>query len=402
MTEASEKMRRRPLAIVVCNAIDDVTRAERGINTDSPAASRKVFMMCHALRRAGVRPVVLSLGRGRADGSRGMYSAKVRRINGVLSIFGPFSRRRGVSEMLSLFGLLNALRRLSRYTHRTVIFYNRMPAYLPTLMAAALLGYDRFLDLEDGEVAPAGTLKGGLERLVSWCFDRLCVDGALLACQALERMTAVRPVFPYYGTVVGLTKGTRWRPSGVSCLMSGTLSPETGAPLLLEVIRRLRVWQPDWAAALTFEVTGQGVCFADFERLAREGGAPQVRVHGRISTTDYLEVLGRCEVGLALKPVDGALADTTFPSKVMEFAGSGMLVLTTDISDVRLILGAGARYLSRNDADLLIERLREIVCDPSGAAKCADQGRAAAEEQCGERVTGQRLREFLFRGANWN
>lgn len=388
--------RDRPIVLVVCNALDDTTRLNRRITTDSPAGSRKVFQMCRALRLAGVRAYVLSLGRGRADGSGDSFAAGVRRIGGVPTIYAPFSHRRGWSELLSLFGLLKPLRRLARHRQRAVIFYNRMPAYLLALREASRLGYRSFLDLEDGEVAVGHSLKKRLARLVPKLFDRHCRDGALLACSALASMTTARPVQCYYGTAVGNVGVQRWRASVITCLMSGTLAPGTGAPLLVEAIRRLRIRQPNWTAGLAFEVTGKGESLADFESLAAEPGTPQVRVHGRTTDAQYLEILRSCDIGLALKPVGGELADTTFPSKVIEFAGSGLLVLSTDISDVRRLLGDGARYLEHNDPELLIERLAEIVHNREAAAECALRGRRAAENHCAPQSAGEGLRDFLF------
>jgi glycosyltransferase involved in cell wall biosynthesis len=389
-------LQHRPVVLVVCNALDDVTRMERRITTDSPAASRKVFLMANALRLAGVRPVVLSLGRGRTDGSGGAFAAKVCRVGGVPTIYAPFSHRRGFSEVLSLFGLLWPLQRLARHSQRAVIFYNRFPAYLLLLRAASCLGYRSYLDLEDGEVVASRSLKERLARIVPAQFDRYCRDGALLACSALEAMTTVRPVRCYYGTAVGDVDMPRWLTGRITCLMSGTLAPDTGAPLLIEAIRRLRVRQPDWAAGLRFEVTGKGESLAAFEQLAAEPGLPRVRVHGRTSDARYVEILRGCEIGLALKPVGGALADTTFPSKVIEFAGSGLLVLSTDISDVRRLFGDGARYLERNDPELLIERLAAIATDREAAARCARQGRQAAEHHCAPSRAGEDLRQFFF------
>lgn len=386
----------RPLVVVVCNALDDVTRLERRITTDSPAASRKIFLMARALRLAGVRPVVLSLGRGRVDGSGDAFAAKVCRVDGVLTIYAPFSHRRVHSELLSLFGLLGPLRRLARHSRRVVIFYNRISAYLALLLAASRLGYRSFLDLEDGEVIAGRSLKGRLARIVPSQFDRHCHDGALLACRALEAMTTVRPVHCYYGTAVSDVDVPRWQTDRITCLMSGTLAPDTGAPLLIEAIRRLRSRQPYWAAGLSFEVTGKGESLLAFEQLAAESEYPQVRVHGRTSDARYLEILRSCEIGLALKPVGGALANTTFPSKVIEFAGSGLLVLSTDISDVRRLLGDGACYLERNDPELLIQRLAAIVLDQEAAARCARRGRQAAEHHCAPSRAGEDLRQFLF------
>ncbi len=385
-----------PRVLIICNALDDATRLERRISTDSPAASRKVFQMAQALRMAGVQPYVLSLGRGRANGSGVNFPAKVSRVGRVPTFYAPFSHRRGWSELLSLLGLLNVLHRLASTPQKAVVFYNRMPAYFLALKWAVFLGYKCFLDLEDGEVPSGGALKQRLQRWFAGQFDRHCNSGALLACSALEKMTMVRPVHCYYGTAIGVTRSYRWQSPGIRCLMSGTLTPGTGAPMLVDAIRRLRTRAPDWAKDLSFEITGMGECLSAFEQLAGEPEHPRVRVHGRTTDARYLEILRRCDVGLALKPVGGALADTTFPSKVMEFAGAGLMVLSTDISDVRRLLGSGARYIERNDPELLIERLAEIACDRVAAADCASQGHAAAERNCAPQKAGENLCKFFF------
>ena len=387
---------KRPVVLIVSNAIDDITRLERRISTDSPAASRKVFMMAQALKSVGVRPYVVSLGRGHADGDIDYFAAKVCRIEGVATIYAPFSHLKVYSELLSIFGLLRTLTRLSRHSQRSVVFYNRIMAYLFLLRSASRLGYRSFLDLEDGEVANGGLIKDWFAKVVSSQFDRYCRNGALLACSALKDMTSLRPVHHYYGTVVAETNIKRWKSNNIACLMSGTLGSDTGAPLLIEAIRRMRIRQPDWASDISFEITGKGESLIEFQKLAAELIHPIVNVHGRISDIRYREILRVCDVGLALKPVGGALANTTFPSKVVEFAGSGLLVISTDISDVRSILGEGAYYLDRNDPELLIERLSNVVADRKSSEFRASQVQGIVEEQFAPKSAGLALRNFLF------
>lgn len=385
-----------PLVVIVCNALDDTTRLERDITTDSPAASRKVFQMAKALKAAGIRPIVLSLGRGRANGSNKAFATKVCRVDRITTIYAPFSHKRFASELFSLFGLLKSFWRLSKHSRRAAIFYNRMPAYLLLLRASSCFGYRSFLDLEDGEVISDRSLRLRLARMVTAHFDKHCSGGALLACSALSTMTTVRPVHCYYGTSMGDVHLPRWKSDRITCLMSGSLEQNTGAHLLIEAIRLLRTSKASWSAELSFEVTGKGSSLMEFERLAAEPGFPQVRVHGRVSDLRYTEILRGCDVGLALKPVGGILANTTFPSKVIEFAGSGLLVLSTDISDVRRLFGDGALYLERNDPELLIKQLAEIIADRDAAERCAIQGRESVERHCSMQRAGEDLRCFLF------
>ena len=391
-------MKKRPLVLVVCNALDDKTRLERGIVSDSPAASRKVLMLCQALREAGAHPCILSLGRGRANGSLTYFPRTVRRVSGIPVIYAPFSHVRFFSQFLSLFFLIGALFRLSSRRRKAVIFYNRMSAYLPLLLTASVTGYKRFLDLEDGEVAGqnSGPLKARLGRLTTWLYDRLCPDGALLACSALADMTAIRPVHCYYGSTSRKALGEKPSTHPKSILMAGTLSTDTGAHLLIQAIRQLRREPGDWVRQLQFEVTGKGEALDALQALAIEDTAPRVTVHGRTTDAQYAQVLNRCSVGLALKPVGGPLANTTFPSKVIEFAEAGLLVLSTDISDVRAVLGSGALYLTGNKPEELTGLFRKIVEQPEEMEACAQRGQQAVIARCAPHLAGQAVFTFIF------
>lgn len=387
----------KPRVLIVCNALDDATRLERGIATDSPAGSRKVFLLCQALRLAGARPWVVSLGRGQAGGSMAFFPSRVRRVEGIPVFYAPFSRIPFLSELISLLAPTSVVFRFRQQNSKAVVFYNRLAAYLPVLLLASALGYRNLLDLEDGEV-PANDLKrtGVIAQLLPWLYDRLCTGGALLACSALTKLTRVRPVLCYYGTAVGELVSTKWRGSSVSVLMGGTLSTDTGADLLIDTIRQLRRDAPPWAEQLRFEVTGKGPSLEALRALAAETGAPQILIHGRTTDIQYREVLGRCDVGLALKPNVGPLANTTFPSKVIEFSAAGLLVLTTDISDVRQIFGDGARYLTRDDPEVLADLLEGIVKNRVAAQECANHGMRKVRECCSPYLAGRTVANFIF------
>jgi len=384
--------------VIVCNALDDETRAERGISTDSPAATRKVFLLCRALRTSGVRALVLSLGRGRADGSPRYHPARVRRVQGVPVVYVPFSHRRVLSGLLSLVGPVPVVRRIGRYAGSTTfVFYNRTPAFVPALLAASASGCRTVLDLEDGEVGDeSGSLRSAFYRGARWLYERVCSGGALLACSALAEMTDLRPVRCYYGAVEGPGGEPEWTAPDLVVQLGGTVSRDTGAMLLADAIRILRRDMPGWGRRLRFEITGQGDCVPVFEELAREGGAPTVTVRGRTSEAEYRRLLRSAHVGLALKPASGNLATTTFPSKVVELANEGLLVVTTDISDVRRVLGTGAIYLTKETPEFLLDRLQWVAEKPEEAAKVARGGALAVSSQCSLASVSQGLANFLF------
>lgn len=384
---------------LICNALDDETRLERGIVSDSPAASRKVFLLSKAMRKAGVSVLVLSLGRGRQDGSGRYFSAKVRRVEGVPVIYLCFFHFPILSELLTLISSVPVLWRLNRKkAKKTALFYNRISAYLPLLILAKMLRMETVLDLEDGELnLRHWSLSGLKSRILSGLFDRLCSGGALLACQALEQATKLRPTQCCYGTVEKSPVTVNWNLSPINVLLGGSVSYDTGAPLLIEAINSLREASPDWAADIRFVITGKGDCLDSFKVLADSAKKPEVVVHGRTTDDEYKQILSSIHVGLALKPNSGALADTTFPSKVIEFASQGILTVTTDISDVRKVLVDGAVYLENDDAGLLIENLRWIVENRHAAKVLALNGMKAVSERCAPEKVGQTLSDFLFK-----
>ena len=387
----------KPRVLIICNALDDGTREQRGITTDSPAASRKIFMLCHALRLAGVRPCIVSLGRGRAGGSKDFFPSVLHRVEGVPVFYAPFSRIRFLSELISLLAPLGIVIKLRRQNPKAIIFYNSVAAYLPSLLASSVLGYRNVLDLEDGQIPASGQKHAGfLARLVPRLFDRFCKGGALLACNALAEYTTSRPVLSYYGTAVAEQSSSKWQSEYVKVLMGGTLCLDTGAELLIDTIRQLRRDAPPWAAQLCFDVTGRGPSLEGLTALAAEPGTPKVIVYGRTTDMQYREVLRRCDVGLALKLNNGPLANTTFPSKVIEFAAAGLLVLTTDISDVRQVLGSGALYLTRDEPHALIELFESIVKDRPMANACAQSGLQNVQTLCSPLSSGKAVANFIF------
>ena len=135
---------------------------------------------------------------------------------------------------------------------------------------------------------------------------------------------------------------------------------------------------------------------SQFQCLAEEVKMPMVIVHGRITNSEYHQMLTRTQVGLALKPNLGKLANTTFPSKVIEFASHQILVVSTDISDVRKVLSNGAIYLTNDDPRLLIDKLRWIVENREQANDLALKGARAVNLTCAPEKVGLMLKQFIF------
>ncbi|KQM81676.1 hypothetical protein ASE67_17190 [Sphingomonas sp. Leaf23] len=389
----------KPELFILCNAVADEVRLERGITTDSPAATRKVSMMAEVLRTVGVRTILLSLGRGRQDGSGRYFRPRIGRQRGVATVYGGMLHRPILSELLSCWAPLPILwRRRHKGQGSLLLLYNRMPAYVPAIWLARLLGYRIALDLEDGETVLKGwSMRAIKARMLIALTDSACNAGALLACEALSLATRLQPQEAYYGVSSKPGSTRLFDKREIHLLLGGTIAPSTGADMLAAAIEHLRHHSSSKARPLHLHVTGTGESLAQFTRLSTDNShGPTVTVHGRLDNTGYTGLLAKMDVGLALKPNSGPLAHTTFPSKVVEMANEGLLVLTTDISDVRTVLGAGALYLERDDPVLLAEKLRWIANNPAEAAAIARGGMINVIDQCSPARAGAKLRRFLF------
>lgn len=384
--------------IYVCSALDDQTRIRRGISSDSPAASRKVFATCVALRKVGVRPVIVSMGRGRADSSWRYFPTEFRRIQGVPVVYMPFTHIRILSEILSMVALAFCIFKMhKRKGNKICLFYNRTIAYIPPLWVATLLRLKRVLDLEDGDIRPARwTLSWGVTYAKIRLYKRLCSSGTLLVCSALGDENATEPRLCFYGASSIKPKKRNWSGPTTNILLGGTVSVYTGAELLERVIARLRLEKPAWAERLHFFITGKGDHVDPFHRFTDSPQFPRVTVFGRLNDEEYNSLLDQSHVGLALKPNTGILANTTFPSKVVEMAGAGLLVVTTNISDVAKVLGGGAVYLDDDESSTLMEALRLIAENPQQAELMAQLGVRQILRQCDIEQAGHILSKFLF------
>lgn len=382
------------------NAISDKLRTQRGIVTDSPAATRKMTGLCCALRTAGVRAAIVSMGRGGGTRSGRFFRAHVSRLNGVPIVYGPVLDVPIVSQLVSAIWLGLYAARLSRHAPTAVhLMYNQMSAYLLALIVLQRRRARVSVDIEDGPIEgnavaysrPLGTLKPDY-------FARYVTGGALLATSALANGTPVRPVLPYFGAVPlrSAEQGAKdFSSDMLIALFAGYLNEDTGLTMLAGAIERMRSSQDPAFSRLVIRIVGMGPGQEILRRLGNEA-APHVEVLGRLDSNAYRRAIESAHIGLSLKPVGGAVSETTFPSKIVEYAENGLALVATDISDVRALFGDAALYIERDDPDELVERFRFALTDRAALAGLAERGRGIVDRQLSYSAAGDMLSGFLF------
>jgi Glycosyl transferases group 1 len=389
----------RPRFIYLCNAVDEKVCEKRRITSDSPAATRKVLQVALALRQQAVGAMALSLGRGRQLGTGKWFSARATRVSGVPVVYGPFFDFPVITHFVTLLGLLPLVLRLRKRSVSPVILaYNRLPHYWLAMELARLFGFRRFLDLEDGETR---TEKNGVrERIacsMSARFNKLCDAGAMLASNALKRQYPGQNTICCYGVAEASGAKRDWRSGKIVVLLGGTLQRDTGANLFIEAIELLRNASGERMEELDFVVTGKGEMASAIKSLADRPGLPKVIFLGSVSRERYRSVVARAHVGLCLKLPSSDLGDTTFPSKVVEIASSGLLLLTTRVSDVPgLFMEDGALYLGDESPEQLAGLLRWLIDNRDTAESIALIGQGRISEICRSETVGKSLKNFFF------
>lgn len=383
--------------IYVCNAIDDLTKSDRNIKTDSPACSRKVFLNTQNLKSKKVNPIILSLGRGKSNYSFKFYNSKVKRINGVTVIYAPFFTFKIISELISFLWPLTLMLRFNKKKGKKVfLFWNRTVAFIPTLITSSIFRFRNILDLEDGNIPlvflSPNYFKVKIKTLI---YDFLC-SHALVTSNALKKNLNIKSVLCHYGFFENdLEKLNLEYNNKINFHFGGTVSEITGGDLLIESIETLRKINQKWKNNVNFIITGKGDLIDDFKSLSNSNKFPQVQVYDQLSYLDYSKILRNCHIGLALKPRKGNLANTTFPSKVVEIASNGLLLLSTDISDVKSIFKTGAVYTNSNFQDF-IEVIKWIVFNFDEAKEIASIGSENVKYLCESEKLKIKLTNFFF------
>lgn len=380
-----------------CNALPEKVRIRRAINTDSPAATRKVMAMSRALRSAGVRAVVVSMARGPGRGE-GFDRSIVTRVDGVPVVCGPLWYVPVLSQLLSGLWLAWFAWRAARWGGDVRhLFYNQMSLYLPSLFALRLRGAAIAVDIEDGPLAGRELQYRRRGSDASRAFTRYATHGAILATSRLAQGTTIRPVQTCYGAVPvpRLIDPQRFVDGPLRIMFAGFINCDTGQKQFEAALAMMRASNDPLFDDVTFEIAGAGPG-VDALRRFECGTGPVVKIWGRLDADEYAALLARAHIGLSLKPVGGDVSETTFPSKVVEIAENGLALIATDISDVRELFGNTAWYLTSENPAELVGHLRHAATDRAAVAQAAAAAQRCIAGRLSYAAVGRELRAFFY------
>ena len=311
-----------------------------------------------------------------------------------------FSLGRGiVRRLVASYSLLRfAMTALSGEDY--VVFYNYYPEFLPTALFLKLRGCTPILDIED---SPPRDQSGLWRFILPACFaimKFLCNKKYLVVSETLAKRLNLKNYLAVYGVAEYFTNGSnvaqRFNRTEVSIHYGGALLHATGLDLFMNTVRWLVKREPGLHAH--FHVTG---LFnpETLNRFASEiNGQTQIRVsiHGKLTMSEYRVLIDTMDIGLCLKLPSTGIGETTFPSKVVEIAALGLLLCSTNVSDVPLIFDdKSALVLKSEDVEELALALSSAIRDRDQSRKRAQQGRRVAFQHFSKARVGKEIVSFI-------
>lgn len=374
----------------LCSILDEATKSQRRIAYDSPAATKKVLDVCNALKGRFKHIYILTMGRGKQQGDPKGFPAVAKRISGLPVIYARFIPLPILTYIVSTISLLFLTWRLVRHQNGQtlhLIVYNRNSLYLPSLLLARLLDVKCYLDLEDGALVETAGIRDQLYYwLLKSAFDALCSHGSILVAPGLVSQVKSTNNVVCYGVAQSPMNFSQvdWSEGKIRFLLGGTLIQETGIRLMMDAVKILNRDFSSYKNSLVILVTGHGPLSDDVATLAQAEGNGWIDFRGRVTRAEYDELLGSSHVGLCLKLPSSEIGSTTFPSKVIEIAAQGKLVLTTALGHVKDLFGTqGAVYLESEDPYALAKAIIDVVSDRKAAMDAAAIGQQRVQHECG-------------------
>jgi UDP-N-acetylglucosamine--N-acetylmuramyl-(pentapeptide) pyrophosphoryl-undecaprenol N-acetylglucosamine transferase len=289
---------------------------------------------------------------------------------------GPLHAACGLAELA--VGIVQARRRLRRLMPGAVIGFGGYPS-VPTMLAAAQLGYPTVIHEQNAVLGRANRVLAGRARTIATGFPETLLMRAADRARAVHTGNPVRPAIaagaqpyrppepgrPIELLIIGGSQGAR--------VFDETVPPALAA-LPAELRAQLRVSEqarPEGGDAVTARLAQAGIAaevesfFADMPaRLAR---AQLVICRAGASTIAELAASGRPAI---LVPYPYAADDhQTANARAFAATGAGWVVAQPDLS-----------------AAALSDRLRETLSDPAGLAVAAAAARGFACDDAADRL----------------
>lgn len=282
-----------------------------------------------------------------------------------------------------------------------VIFYNYYFEYIIAALILQLKGNQAILDIEDGPRIDENNFRGWVNRISLKILIFLCDQRYLVASTQIGNMMGSKSTCNIYGalTMSELVHIERnFSDNEFRIIYGGTLCSDTGLGLFCQAMLLLKDSLPKDSRKLKIVITGFGgeIEIATLAVACAES-AVLIDQKSNLTVQEYRDELLSSHAGLCLKMPDSNMGDTTFPSKVVEIAAAGLLLISTRVSDVPLLFGCdGAILLDDATPENLCTILTRALLFPQECAIYARRGHELAVQNFSATIVGNKINKFIF------
>ena len=391
----------------LCRINSYIDQSRFGYDLHIGPAYQKLIHVSKALRSAGTRVSLVAVP---VCNELKIKDAKINTVvsreRGVRIISLGAIPGRVLSRIYASVAFLAFVIRCVREKDR-VIIYNFFPEYILATLYLFFRKRRAILDIEDAPRADESGLVSVVTRVSFSILRFLCKRECItVSTKIAEKFQLQNPLVVYGASPPSSNnrsilhadfKNNTKSIGTVRVLYGGSMLPETGLNIFCAAVEILVEKNVHPKFNLELLVTGFG---GDFELgVISKFKFPswlQLNIKQDLDFSSYEALLRSGHIGLCLKVPGTSMADTTFPSKVVEIIRSGLLLITTPTSDVPLLFDENQIIqIQQPYANALASILFEIANAPYEFIDVADAGIIRADELFSYPGVGRRMQEWL-------
>ena len=335
------------MLIYLGNYVSNHIKNKRGMPAYNPSCNNRMIRLSMAIKSAGSKIAILSPGISlRVKFNRKLIHKRTVEVHSKIPVIYcsalaiPF-----ISVFWECFSepyLLFKLNRKKKITGLLVYcFYP--PHILTAFIARYFLKIPIILDLEDISIPRLSDWKKNTEvrpmqQLLAWPSMKAMI---LLSKSIIVPTKNFLSVLPNSKKVLVITGCLKVNPTfrynkymngRINVLFSGKIEFEHGIDLLVDCFRGIAL-DHKVANKFIFHICGSGSKKQWLLEQITTLDNLKIKVHGFVSDTNYLEILNKSNICLALQNPNGRYAKFKTPSKAYEYIGNGKVTIVSDVGD---------------------------------------------------------------------
>jgi glycosyltransferase involved in cell wall biosynthesis len=384
---------------------------ERGLPTRNIAAYNRMYRFAKALQSSGVFVQIVSCGismRARWKGNL-LHRQHLEEVDGIkvttLAMLGvPFLGFLFEPFFLSVW-VVNYFRSKNKDVPH-VLLYNFSPSYVLLAFVLKCLRVRFFSQIEDISVPKFNDWLTESDtrpvqqiifyfcmRIITYMSEGIIVPSERFCNKFPDSISKI--IVTGCINAISASSLPDYNERPLRILFAGKYENEHGVDILIETARLLK-HRVDSDLLIEFHCCGTDNYPENLKEFARDVKSPKVILHGILDDNEYVELLNRTHIALALQKSKGRYSQYKTPSKAYEFLGFGKLVVTYDIGDFKKLADNQLIVLEKETAEELCALLIDCLKNVSRCEVIAREGLKFAKTEYTFRAVGNRLRKFFM------